>query len=205
MKHIHQTTITAGHNPQRQMPKNNRKTGYRGGLAGLALAAALAVGVTALAPAPAQAANAADGVGIGFILGSPSGFSLKLPQGRANAWQFALGYDLDGGHGWGHHNHNHGHDGSHFFVGGDYLWYNYNIFRVPKGRLPLYYGPGAWVSLHDHDDHNHTAAGIRGVIGIAYHFANAPFDIFLEIGPGISIIPDTHGTGFGGLGARFYF
>lgn len=176
----------------------------KGLLSAFALAAGLALGATALAPAETQAANAATGTGIGFVLGSPTGFSLKLPQGRANAWQFTLGYDLDGGHHWGgpHHEHDHG---SHFYLGGDYLWYNYNVFRVNRGRLPLYYGPGAWVSLHNHDGDSHSRAGIRGVIGIAYQFANAPFDIFLEIGPGISIVPDTHGFGFGGLGGRFYF
>lgn len=164
-----------------------------------AAVAALALLATAT---PSRAANAATGTGIGFVLGSPSGFSLKLPQGRANAWQFTLGYDLDGGNHWGN---NHDHDGASFHFGADYLWYNYNIFRVSKGRLPLYYGPGAWVGFHDHDDHNHGRVGIRGVIGIAYQFANAPFDIFLEVGPGISILPDTDGHGFGGLGARFFF
>lgn len=172
------------------------------------VARVLSAGVAALAlmlpllPTAAEAAKASTGTGLGFILGSPTGFSLKVPQGRAHALQFALGYDLDGGPHWGGPGHDHG---SHFYLGGDYLWYNYSLFRVEKGRLPLYYGPGVWVSLHNHNDHNHNRAGIRGVIGIAYQFANAPFDIFLEVGPGISIIPDTHGHGFGGLGGRFYF
>jgi len=163
--------------------------------------ATLMLGATAI---PTHAANAATGTGIGFVLGGPSGFSLKLPQGRAYAWQFTLGYDLDGGRHWGGPYHDHD-DGASFYVGGDYLWYNYNIFRVSRGRFPLYYGPGAWVSLHNHDDHNDSRAGIRGVVGLAYQFATAPFDIFLEVGPGISIVPDTDGHGFGGLGARFFF
>lgn len=178
-------------------------TPKNGLLRAVTLAAAIACGATALAPAEVQAANAATGTGIGFVLGSPTGFSLKLPQGRANAWQFTLGYDLDGGH-WNGPDHAHDH-GTHFFLGGDYLWYNYNLIRVPRGRLPVYYGPGAWVSFHSHDGDAHSRAGVRGVIGLAYQFATAPFDIFLEVGPGISVIPDTHGHGFGGLGARFYF
>src|SRR5690606_4234706 len=73
-----------------------------------------------------QAASASDGTGIGFILGTPSGFSLKLPQGPGNAWQFALGYDLDGGPHWGGPPwHDHDPRGTHFYLGGDYLWYNY--------------------------------------------------------------------------------
>lgn len=167
-----------------------------------ALSVTMLLGLASVLPHRAHAADAASDVGIGFVLGSPTGFSLKLPQGRAHALQFTLGYDLDGGPHWAGPGDDHG---SHFYFGGDYLWYNYSLFRVEKGRLPLYYGPGVWVSLHNHDDHNHNRAGIRGVIGIAYQFANAPFDIFLEVGPGISIIPDTHGHGFGGLGGRFYF
>jgi hypothetical protein len=170
------------------------------------LAVLILTAMLAFAAKDAQAANASSGTGIGIILGTPSGFSLKLPQGSSNAWQFALGYDLDGGPHWGGpHWHEDGPYGTHFYLGGDYLWYNYNLIRVSRGRLPLYYGPGAWVSLHSHDDHSHTRAGIRGVIGLAYHFATAPFDIFLEVGPAISVVPDTRGGAFGGLGARFFF
>lgn len=165
-------------------------------------AGGMALGLALWASAPASAAPAETGTGIGFVLGTPTGFNLKLPQGRAHALQFTLGYDLDGGPHWA----GPGDDGgSHFYLGGDYLWYNYEVFRVEQGRLPLYYGPGVWASLHNHGSDSHARAGIRGVIGIAYQFANAPFDVFLELGPGISVVPDTHGHGFGGLGGRFYF
>ena len=165
----------------------------------------LAAALTAIAPTPAKAADAATGTGIGFVLGSPSGLSLKLPQGRANAWQFTLGYDLDGHNHWGGPGHDH-HHGARFHLGGDYLWYNYNLIRVPKGRLPLYYGPGLFFGAHHHDGgDDHARFGIRGVIGLEYQFARAPFDIFFEIGPGISIFPDTYGTVFAGLGGRFFF
>jgi hypothetical protein len=173
-----------------------RKWSVSGLASGLMLATVILLGTAGTKPL--HAADAASGTGIGFILGSPTGLSLKLPQGRANAWQFAFGWDLDGPDG-GRWN-DPPNDDPRFYVGGDYLWYNYNLIHVNKGRLPLYYGPGAFVSIS-----NNTHAGIRGVIGLEYQFANAPFDIFLEVGPGITIIPDTHGAVFAGLGGRFFF
>jgi hypothetical protein len=161
----------------------------------LAVAALLAVLGILAAAVPARAADAATGTGIGIVLGEPSGFSLKLPHG-ANSINVILGYDLDDGP-----------DGpgccdgdGHFYVGGDYVWYNYNLIRVSQGRFPLYYGPGAYVALWDR-----TVAGLRGVVGLEYQFATAPFDIFLEIGPRINVIPNTHTSAFGGLGTRFFF
>jgi hypothetical protein len=151
------------------------------------------------APQKAQAANAATGTGIGIILGDPSGLSMKIPQGSRSI-NLILGYDLDGGccgpgpgpgpygDGW-------------LYFGGDYVWYNYNLFPVSPGRLPLYYGPGAYVAVGNDD----PILGVRGVVGIEYQFATAPFDLFLEIGPRINVFPNTHADAFGGFGARFFF
>jgi hypothetical protein len=46
---------------------------------------------------------------------------------------------------------------------------------------------------------------MRFVLGLEYQFATAPFDIFLEIAPGIRVIPNTSGYVSSGLGARFFF
>ena len=170
-----------------------------------------AVTLALAAPAPARAANAATGTGIGFVLGGPSGLSLKIPQDRANALQFTLGYDLDGRGNWNGPGYDHDHDHSSVHLGGDYLWYNYSLIQVPKGRLPLYYGPGLFFGVHNHSGGDaHARFGIRGVIGLEYQMllfipSRAPFDLFFELGPGISVFPDTYGTVFSGLGGRFFF
>ncbi len=161
---------------------------------GLTFAAAMAA-LVLTAPGTARAADAATGTGIGIIAGDPSGFSLKIPQGRSNAVHAVIGYDLFGGRGPGGE-----FSGSHFYAGADYVWYNYNLFPVKKGRLPLYYGPGAFASIS-----GNSSLGIRGVVGLEYQFAGAPFDVFLEIGPRINVIPDTRGGSFGGFGGRFFF
>jgi len=36
---------------------------------------------------------------------------------------------------------------------------------------------------------DYPASAIRGVVGLGIQFANAPFDLFLEIGPGVNVIP----------------
>jgi hypothetical protein len=143
---------------------------------------------------PAHAANAATGTGVGIILGEPSGFSLKLPQGR-NSINIVIGYDLNTRGPGGCCG-----DGSRLYVGGDYVWYNYSLITVQRGRLPLYYGPGVFVSLH-----NDPVVGGRGVVGLEYQFAVAPFDLFIELGPRINVIPDTRTDLFGAFGGRFFF
>lgn len=142
-------------------------------------------------------ADARSNFGLGFILGGPSGISAKIPSG-SNSINLILGYDVNDGWGPGY-NRNCCNDGR-LYLGGDYVWYNYNLIHVSEGRLPLYYGPGAWASIA-----NTSSVGIRVAVGLEYQFATAPFDIFLEIGPGIRIIPNTSGAITAGLGGRFFF
>lgn len=143
--------------------------------------------------------------GIGFVLGNPSGLSAKLPTSQNNALQFILAFNNNrdnwNNHGWANGDCNTTNDcnGSLYF-GGDYVWYNYNAIPVKQGRLPFYYGPGLWMSASDN-----SAVGMRFVLGLEYQFAAAPFDIFLEIAPGIRVIPNTDGYVSAGLGARFFF
>jgi hypothetical protein len=159
-----------------------------------------------MAAGGAGAATAAGSeFGLGFVLGNPSGLSAKVPAGGVNAFQFILAYEAGGG--WG--NRGWGNDGcgpngndcnGQFYLGGDYVWYNYNAIPVSKGRLPFYYGPGVWTSAA-----NKTGMGIRFALGLEYQFATAPFDLFLEIAPGIRVIPNTNGYVSSGLGGRFFF
>jgi hypothetical protein len=174
----------------------------------LIMATALMTLSLAFAAAPSHAAPpASSDVGIGFILGNPSGLSAKLPAGSINAFHLILAYNQN--HGWGNRGwdnnecYNNNYDGDcngRLYLGGDYVWYNYDAIPVSKGRLPFYYGPGIWTSVA-----NDAAVGIRFALGLEYQFATAPFDIFLEIAPGIRVIPNTNGYVSSGLGGRFYF
>ena len=132
----------------------------------------------------ATAGSPETGVGIGFIFGNPSGISVKIPTG-ANSVNFTVGYEL-----------------RHEDVAlrGEYVWYAYELIPVQKGKLPLYFGPGLQASIR-----KDPAIGVHGVVGLEYQFADLPFDAFLEVGPGISVIPSTRADLSVGLGARFFF
>jgi len=137
------------------------------------------------------AASADDSnFGLGFMLGNPSALSARIATSGTNAVDLLLGYDLYAPE----------QDGV-LYLGGDYLWYNYSLIPVSRGRLPVYYGPGIQATISS----EHASVGIRGVLGLEYQFANAPFDLFLEVGPGINVIPNTDPNVSAGFGARYFF
>jgi hypothetical protein len=168
-------------------------------------------GLLVLGTGAAAAQNQQDHFGLGIILGGPSGLSLKIPSGRANSINVILGYNAHGGPGWGNGWGNGRCDGpgdddcwdddGSFYLGADYVWYNYNLIRVTHGRLPLYYGPGLNATVWD----DGSRVGFRIVVGLEYQFATAPFDIFFEVAPGVNLVPNTSGYVSAGIGTRFFF
>jgi hypothetical protein len=159
------------------------------GMAGcLAAAGTTLADTTAVAadPASGSAFTAESGFGIGFVLGTPSGVSGSLPLGKTNAINAVIGYDLN--------------SDANLFLQADYVWIQPGLIPVESGTASLYYGPGAFARLA-----KNTAFGIRGVIGVDYRFANEPLQLFLEVGPGINLIPDTKANVGAGLGLRYYF
>jgi hypothetical protein len=85
-------------------------------------------------------------------------------------------------------------------VHADYLWHNFGLFKVSKGKLPLYYGLGlSGVLASD------FVLGVRGVVGLDYMFKGVPLDLFFEAAPTLNLIPGTDfDVGFG-LGMRYFF
>jgi hypothetical protein len=125
-----------------------------------------------------------DGFGLGLIFGNPTGISAKYFMNEKNAIDGALAWSLNGD--W-------------MQIHADYLWHFY-VIDVSKGEMPFYVGAGAKFGIGD-DFH----LGVRVPLGIAYHFENAPLDIFLEIVPGMDLTPDTDFELDGGIGIRYYF
>jgi hypothetical protein len=133
----------------------------------------------------ANASGQSSGFGAGIMIGEPTGISLKNWISKTNAWDAGIAWGL-GKHGA-------------FHLHGDYLWHKYDLIKVDKGILPLYYGVGSRV-LFAKDAH----LGIRGVVGLDYLFDGLPLDVFLELVPIFDIVP---GTGFsfnGALGIRYF-
>jgi hypothetical protein len=126
-----------------------------------------------------------SGFGLGIVIGEPTGISLKNWMSKGNAW--------DAGVAWGF-----GRKGA-LHVHADYLLHEYEIIKIAKGRLPLYYGVGGRV-LFANDSH----IGVRGVVGLDYMFDRLPVDIFLEIVPIFDLIPSTDFSFNAGLGFRYF-
>ncbi len=129
----------------------------------------------------------AGNVGLGFMVGEPTGVSLKVWSGSRTAIDAAAGWSLG--------------EGDWIYVHGDYLWHRYE-FDVDEGSLPFYFGIGARVLVHEGHD---SRVGIRVPLGLDYLFANHQWDIFIEVAPVIDLAPDTDFDVSGGLGARYYF
>ncbi|HEK86506.1 MAG: hypothetical protein ACPLZD_08060 [Candidatus Saccharicenans sp.] len=125
-------------------------------------------------------------VGLGIILGEPTGLILKYWSSSTTAFDVAAS--------WNFVNQN------SFHLHADYLFHSFNLFKVEKGKLPVYYGVGVRLSLEDR-----TRFGIRIPLGISYMFDKAPFDIFMEVGPVMDVIPATEFTVLGFIGFRYYF
>lgn len=127
-----------------------------------------------------------SGFGLGIILGEPTGISFKNWIGSRTA--------IDGGVAWSFYNDNSLH------LHADYLVHNFDIFKVKKGKLTLYYGIGGRVKTD-----KKSRVGVRIPVGINYVFEKAPLDIFLELAPLLDLAPGTEFGLSGGIGIRYYF
>ncbi|MFQ5867433.1 MAG: hypothetical protein ACE5IT_05500 [bacterium] len=124
--------------------------------------------------------------GLGIILGSPTGLSAKLWLSKSSAFDAAAAWSFS--------------RKGRLQIHGDYLWHNFNLIKVEKGNMPLYYGLGFRVNFGDEIE-----AGVRFPIGLEYLFPGAPFDIFVEVGPVLRVIKKTDFEIDGAIGARFFF
>jgi hypothetical protein len=89
-----------------------------------------------------------------------------------------------------------------YYIWAEYLYHFRSLMTVERGELPVYVGAGGRLLLQEN---NEDKFGIRLPVGLAYEFAGAPVDVFLEVAP---IWEVQFGGDFdleGGLGVRFYF
>ena len=127
--------------------------------------------------------------GLGVIIGEPTGISGKLWLSGETA--------IDGAVAWSVDKH------AKFQIHGDFLIHRFDLIKVDKGRLPLYYGIGGRIKIwdNDHDDN----VGVRFPIGLEYLFANVPLDLFLEVVPILDLAPETDLEFNGAMGIRYFF
>jgi len=132
-----------------------------------------------------------NNVALGIMLGEPTGLSAKKWLNEDMA--------IDGGMAWSFA------EEANLHIHSDVLWHNWHVlddaFEVDdSGRLPLYYGIGGRLKAGDD-----TRLGVRFVIGAAFIFEYAPFDVFFEIVPIMDLIPETKASINAAFGGRFWF
>jgi hypothetical protein len=146
--------------------------------------------VALLAHAGSAAAQNDRGFGLGIMAGEPTGVSFKwwlkgTPQ-----------HAIDGGVAWSFTSN------STLHLHADYLLHSFELLKVEKGVLPLYYGIGARVRfMEDAKDD----IGIRIPVGLEYLFPNSRFDAFVEVVPILDLAPATELGLNAAIGGRFFF
>ena len=140
--------------------------------------------------------SAKSELGFGLMFGDPTAVTLKSRTGGANDWIFNLGFKS--------------HYGSLRLDG----IYTFNFPNVISHRdFSLYAGVGASLGLGDGDGFFHgerkrdndqdLSIGAKGLFGLNFT-PSKHFEIFLEVGPLISLTPGIYGDMEGSLGFRFY-
>lgn len=127
-----------------------------------------------------------SGFGAGIILGEPTGLSFKYWVSSRTGLDFGAAWSF-------------GREDS-FHLHGDFLIHNFNLFKVKKGKLSLYYGIGGRIKVE-----NRNRIGVRIPVGIVYLIKKAPIDIFFELAPLLDLAPATEFGLNGGVGLRYYF
>lgn len=143
----------------------------------------LLITFSALPLADAAAQRAGRSFGIGGQLGDPSGLTLRLYQRTGFAYDLLASWDLD-----------------------NYFLFNvHGVYEKPLRGAPVHYylGPGAFVGFTDRAGDDDVWLGISGLFGLNYFIER--FEIFLQLSPRLSLLPDTDGDLGGGIGLRYYF
>ena len=123
--------------------------------------------------------------GLGFVVGDPTGITMKFWTKETDAVEIAIGWKK-----------------KETELHADYLWHNFELLPVKNGRLPVFYGLGLEAKLKEDEDNE---IGIRTIAGLEYLFPTVPFDFFLEIAPVLQLTPESKVKGEAALGFRFFF
>lgn len=151
------------------------------------------------------AATAAEtrGFGLGILLGEPTALTAKLWLKRENALDFGLAFSFN----------------DYVLLYSDYLFHFPGTFKSTSpfvNELVPYVGVGGILAFakdrySDRDrrffgrKRDSLGLGLRVPVGIEWSPTRVPLGVFVELVPGISLIPETSGLFEGGIGARYFF
>lgn len=145
-------------------------------------------GVLAL---PAEAQRTSGAAGLGGQIGEPSGLTLKVYNQSAPSYDFLAAWSFSD---------------DFFFLNAHAQWnQNLNAQNVNQG-FEWFFGPGAFIGVADRSNSQDDEAvlGVSGRVGLNF-IVNDQFELYGQVTPRISVIPDTEGDVGGGLGFRYYF
>ncbi len=157
------------------------------------------MGLPGFAAAPQGSRN----FGLGIELGEPSGITAKLWLNQVNALDFGLSFSFD----------------DYFLIYADYLIHFNNAFGSSSqfvSELTPYVGVGGEIAFANsryyyRDRHffgysrDTIGVGVRVPLGIEWTPAKVPLGVFIQIVPGLTLIPRTGGIVEGSIGIRYYF
>ena len=126
-----------------------------------------------------------SGFGAGAIIGEPTGLSGKSWISSYDALDAGIAWSIS--YAW-------------FHVHADYLRHVFGLIPVEQGQLPFYFGGGAGIGFG-----REISIAARVPVGLDYLFDGTPLDIFIELVPGLQLIPDTRFEMGGGIGVRYWF
>jgi hypothetical protein len=143
----------------------------------------------------------ADGgpFGAGVILGAPTGLVGKYWMAPDRAVDMGLAFFF----------------GDLFLLYADYLVHFPRAFAssdpfvshlspyIGIGGMMLFWG--SHTNRHYYDSTNSVGLGVRVPLGIEWKPGDPPLGVFVELVPGVGIIPGTFGFVQGGIGIRYYF
>ena len=150
---------------------------------------------------PTWAATHSDGFGLGIMLGEPSGISGRLNLSPKAALDFGLAFSVN--------------SDVTFLV--DYLFQFPRAFHSTSqfvSQITPYLGIGGVLALGTQTTlyragfRYSTGSAIFGVripVGLEWRPSTPSLGVFLEIAPGLLILPSTQGLVQGDIGIRFYF
>lgn len=132
---------------------------------------------------------------LGIVVGAPSGITWKYALNSRNAVDGGLAFS------WDHY----------FLLYSDYLW----VVPGLAGPLIPYLGVGGvlfvatnevtYSSRYFPSSRSSAGLGFRIPLGLEWRMPEPRFAFFLELAPGIGLLPESFGFLQGGLGARYSF
>lgn len=136
--------------------------------------------------ANANAQRNSSKAGIGVIIGSPdTGISIKFLNSGARHFNGAIAWSSG--------------KNSSLHLHADYIFKKWIIASGSATNFRTFLGGGLQLNT------GKESLGIRVPVGVSYTFREVPFDAFIEVVPGLGLVPDTDFHVDAAFAVRFLF